>query len=217
MEVGTQGALWAGLGSLGAAACRCPVDLTTADCPAPAGRMGQAGIRAAHSCHVLSRGGHGLKRPRGPGTRGLQQLLNVPVPCLPDSCGAECSWHRGTSESAASETQRPPGSTPRPIISALPHGVQTRAQRQPPWTTRPPPPRRAPPPGSGARGPSRRSTSRGPSRRIAHGAILAADESVHRPTLGSVISFLFWGGRGLILKVAEFRNTFTRILFCISL
>ena len=39
-------------------------------------------------------------------------------------------------------------------------------------------------------------------------------ESVHRPNLGFCffIFFYFLRGRGLILKIAEFRNTFTRIL-----
>ena len=113
--MGREGALWAGPGSLGAAACRCLVALTTAACPAPAGRMGQASIRAARSSHVPSREGHGVKRPRSPGTRGLRRLLNLPVPCLPDSLAglsATGIWERPSLQLLKPE--RPPGSPPAP-------------------------------------------------------------------------------------------------------
>lgn len=118
-------------------------------------------------------------RPRGETAtqpRDARAAAASQPPCTLSSrlaCGAERNWHLGTSESATSETRTTSRKPPCPIISALPHGVQTRAQRQPPWTTRPLPPRR-PCPGSGAHGPSRRSISHGPSHRIAHGAILAA-------------------------------------------
>lgn len=165
VEVGREGALWAGPGSLGAAACRRLVALTMAACPASAGRMGQAGIRAAHSCHVLSWEGHGVKQPRGPRTQGLRRLLNLPVPCLPDSLAGLSATGIGERPSLQLlKPERPPESPPPHHLGA-PARRPDKGPAAAPQTTRPPPPRR-PCPGSGAHGPSSRS--------ISHGAILAA-------------------------------------------
>ena len=202
--MGREGALWAGPGSLGAAACRRLVALTMAACPASAGRMGQAGIRAAHSCHVLSWEGHGVKQPRGPRTQGLRRLLNLPVPCLPDCLAGLSATGIGERPSLQLlKPERPPESPP--IISALPHGVQTRAQRQPPR------PRGLRPRDAPAQEVALTVRLAGPSLMVPSSPLF---ESVHRPNLGFCffIFFYFLRGRGLILKIAEFRNTFTRIL-----
>lgn len=86
-----------------------------APCPAPAGRVGA--VRYQSSSH-LSRpvggptGGETATRPR---TRGLQQLLSLPVPCLPESPAGLSAAGIGERPSLQLlKPERPPGSAPAP-------------------------------------------------------------------------------------------------------
>lgn len=86
-----------------------------APCPAPAGRVGAG--RYQSSSH-LSRpvggptGGETATRPR---TRGLQQLLSLPVPCLPESPAGLSAAGIGERPSLQLlKPERPPGSAPAP-------------------------------------------------------------------------------------------------------
>ena len=161
---GKRGSPPARPGSLGAAACRQwpPVQLLP-------GGWEQAGVRAACTCHAR-RGAHRGETAMQPWTLGgLQQLLSLPVPCLPDfPAGLNAAGIGECPRLQLLKPERPPGSPPAPSSRRS----RLAAPRQGPSGS--PPDRAASTPRVAPSCPRPGSGAQGPPRRIAHGTILAA-------------------------------------------